>query len=346
MKLLKKLSETCGVPGKEDAIRDIMRQELKDVTDEMRTDAMGNLFILQKGVGKGKKRRVMLAGHMDEIGFVVKHIDDKGFMRIHPLGGFDPKTLITKRVKVHGTKVLAGVIGSKPPHIMKPEEAKKVPDIEDLFVDCGLDVKKVKKMVCVGDMVTLDSQFTEVGDFVSGKAIDDRVGVYIVIEVMKKLKNKKIEVDVFGVGTVQEEVGLRGAITSTFGVEPDIGIALDVTLACDVPDVKDSVITKLGDGVAIKILDGASISNPKLVKKFVSLAKTNKIKYQMELLPKGGTDAAAMQRSFKSVAAATLSVPCRYVHSVVETCSMKDVKAAIDLLVKFIETAHKDSYEL
>jgi endoglucanase len=344
MKLLKKLSETAGIPGREDAIRDIIRGELKSKATSIKTDAMGNIIVYRKGSGKGSRRRVMLAGHMDEIGFVVRSIDEQGFMRIHPLGGFDPKTLITKRVHVHGKETLVGVIGSKPPHIMEPEERAKVPPIDKLFVDVGLPGKKVKKLVSIGDQVTLDVSFSEVGDFVTGKAMDDRIGVYVMIEVMKKMKGQKV--DVYGVGTVQEEVGIRGAMTSTFDVEPDIGIALDVTLACDVPGAGSDPITKLGEGCAIKILDSASISNPKLVKKFVEIAKKNKIKHQMEILTRGGTDAGAMQRGRGATPAITISIPCRYVHSVVEMVSMKDVEAAIKLIVKFIQSAHQGKYEL
>ncbi|TET36966.1 MAG: M42 family peptidase [Planctomycetota bacterium] len=344
MKLLKKLSEACGIPGREDAIRKIVSSELKGKVTSMKTDPMGNIIAFKRGSGKGTRKRVMLAGHMDEIGFVVQSIDDKGFIRIHPLGGFDPKTLITKRVMVHGTKSIVGVIGSKPPHIMKPEERGKVPEISQLFVDVGLPGKKVRKTVSVGDQVTLDVAFSPVGDYVTGKAMDDRIGVYIMIEVMKKLRGHKV--DVYGVGTVQEEVGIRGAMTSTFDVAPDIGIALDVTLACDIPGANSDPITKLGEGCAIKILDSASISNPKLVKKFVQIAKKNKIKHQMEILPRGGTDAGAMQRGHGAAAAITISIPCRYVHSVVEMISMKDVQAAVNLIVKFIQTAHEGSYEL
>lgn len=352
MKLLKKLTETAGVSGHEDQVRTIVKNELSRTCDQVKTDFLGNVIGYKKAkASKGKKsasrpRRVMIAGHMDEIGFIVKHVDEKtGFIRIQPLGGFDPKTLIAKRVLVHGKKQFHGVIGTKPVHIMGDDERGKLPKLEQLHVDLGVSASVVKKNVSIGDQVSLVQNFLDLGDSVTCKALDDRVGVYVMIEAVKKVKNNKV--DIFAVGSVQEEVGLRGAITSAYGVEPEIGVALDVTLACDVPGVSpDKHIAKLGDGVAIKIMDGASISNPKLVKKFQKIARDRSIKHQMEILPRGGTDAGAMQRTHAGVAAITLSIPTRYVHSVVEMASKKDIKAAIDLLAAFLEAAHEGSYEL
>jgi endoglucanase len=350
MELLKRLAETPGVPGHEDAIRALTKSEMSKVCDQLKTDAMGNVIGFRGGkVPKGKKssgRKVMVVAHMDEIGFMISHVDDKtGFLRIHPIGGFDPKTLIAQRVMVHGKKKLIGVIGSKPIHIMTRQDRETLPKLEDLHVDLGLPAKAVVESVTVGDMVTLEQSFLDLGECVTVKALDDRVGLYVMLEALRRVKRH--EVDIYAVGSVQEEVGLRGATASAFGVAPDIVIALDVTLACDVPGVSDhKKISSLGEGVAIKIMDSSFIASPKLVKKFQQIAKTKRIKHQMEILPRGGTDAGGVQRAGGAVAAITLSIPTRYVHSVVEMAHKKDIQAAIALLAAFFEVAHQGSYEL
>jgi len=350
MELLKKLAETPGVPGHEDAIRALTKSELGKLCDSVKTDALGNVIGFRRArAPKGRRatgRKVMVVAHMDEIGFIVSHVEEKsGFLRIHPIGGFDPKTLIAQRVMVHGKRKLCGVIGSKPIHIMTPEDRKKLPEIGELHVDLGLPAKTVSANVAIGDMVTLEQSFLDLGECVTVKALDDRVGVYVMLEALRKLRRH--QVDIYAVGSVQEEVGLRGATASAFGVAPDIAIALDVTIACDVPGVSDDKkISRLGEGVAIKIMDSSFIASPKLVKKFQELARRRRIKHQMEILPRGGTDAGGVQRAGGAVAAMTLSIPTRYVHSVVEMAHKKDIQAAISLLTCFLEVAHEGSYEL
>jgi putative aminopeptidase FrvX len=331
MELLKKLCEAHGVPGREEAVRTLVVSELKKICDEIRTDALGNVIALKKGNGRGPK--VMLAAHMDEIGFLVSHIDEKsGFLRIDPVGGFDPRVLMAQRVIVHTEKGdLIGIIGSKPPHILTEEERKKPLELKDLFIDLGLPADEVKKRVSIGDFITLQQDFADVGNLVSCKALDDRVGVYVMIEAVKKAK--KHVCDIYAVATTQEEVGVRGARVSSFNVAPDIGVALDVTVASDVPGVGEHEhVSKLGAGVAIKIKDSLSISNPKLVRTMRQIAEQKKIKYQLEILPRGGTDAGAIQMTREGVAAITLSIPTRYLHSVVEAAHKDDIQAAIDLL--------------
>ncbi len=345
MELLKKLCEAHGVPGREEAVRELVMSELRGVCDEIRTDALGNVIALKRGSGRGPK--VMLAAHMDEIGFLVSHIDEKsGFLRIDPVGGFDPRVLMAQRVIVHTESGdLIGIIGSKPPHILTEEERKKPLELKDLFIDLGLPADEVKKRVSIGDFVTLQQDFTEVGNLVSCKALDDRVGVYVMIEAVRK--TKKHVCDIYAVATTQEEVGVRGARVSSFNVAPDIGVALDVTVASDVPGVGEHEhVTKLGAGVAIKIKDSLSISNPKLVRTMRQIAEQKKIKYQLEILPRGGTDAGAIQMTREGVAAITLSIPTRYLHSVVEAAHKDDIHAAIDLLAAFLEVAHEGDYTL
>ena len=343
MELLKKLSETPGIPGREDAMRVMVREALTSHVDGISVDRLGNVIAHKKGTGP----KVAVAAHMDEIGFLVSHVDDEtGFLRIDPVGGFDPRTLIAQRVAVHargGAKY--GLIGTKPVHILTEEERKKVPEMKDLFVDIGLSGKEAKEQVRVGDPVTLVQTFGDVGDLVTGKALDDRVGVYVGIEAVRKLRKHKS--DIYFIATVQEEVGLRGARTSAFAVAPDIGVALDVTIACDMPGVPaHEHVTRLGRGVAIKVKDSHSISHPGLVQFLVNLAEERKIRYQLEILPRGGTDAGAIQPAREGVAVVTISIPTRYVHTVVETAHKEDIKAAIKLLVAFLETCHEANLQL
>jgi endoglucanase len=336
MELLKRLSEAAGIPGHEAAIREIIKEELHDRVDTIESDPLGNLVAHRKGEGPV----VMVAAHMDEIGFIVSFIDkETGFLRLHPLGGFDPKTLIAHRVIVHTENGdLIGCIGSKPIHIMTEEERKKLPEMKDLFVDLGLPAERVKELVSLGDMVTLRQDFLALESVVSGKALDDRAGVYIAIEAIKRAK--KIACDLYFVGTTQEEVGLRGAQVAGFVVHPQIGIALDTTLAVEMPGVSGAQrVTQLGKGVALKLADSSSISHTGLVRTMKKLAEERKIPYQMEILPRGGTDAGAMQRAQGGTAVITLSLPSRYVHSVVEMAHRDDLEAAIALLAAFLETA-------
>jgi len=343
MRLLKRLCEAYGVAGFEDEVRDVVVEELKRLCDEVRVDALGNIIAFKRGTGR-KRRRLMLAAHIDEIGFLVTHVDDKGFCRLDPVGGINPQVCLARPVVIFGRKQVRGVIGSKPPHIMKDEERKKAPTTEALFVDTlGLG-KKAKDLIPVGSPVAYEGGYFESGDCCVGKAMDDRVGVYVMIEALRALK--KHRVDVFAVATAQEEVGLRGAMTGAFGIEPDVGVALDTTIAADVPGSQPhQQVTRLGGGVAIKIKDSASISNPKLVRHLQELAEKHRIPWQPEILPRGGTDAGAIQRP-RGVPVVTLSIPTRYVHSPAEVVHKRDVQATVDLLARFIEDAHTREYTL
>lgn len=340
--LLRELVEGHGVPGQEDKIRKIVTRELKDICD-LSTDYMGNLIAVKKGSGNGKK--LMLAAHMDEIGFIVKFIDKDGFIRLNPLGGFDPRQLNSQRVIVHTEKgPINGVLmyGTKPKHMLSDAEANAGQNLDSFFVDTGHG-DKTKDLVNIGDMVSMSRQMIELGDLFSCKAMDDRVCVFIMIEALKKAKKHKV--DVYAVATVQEEIGLRGASAAGSAIAPDIVVALDVTLSNDIPGVPEQDhVTKLGKGAAIKILDGSLICHPKVVEHFRKIAIKNKIPYQMEVLPRGGTDAGGIQRLHGGIPAFTLSTPTRYIHTVNETVHKDDVKACIDLLAKYIEDAHEGNY--
>jgi endoglucanase len=348
IELLKKLTEAHGVPGQEDAIREIIRTELKGV-GEFSVDAMGNITCVKKATvnpKSGEPKKLWIGGHMDEIGFIVKYIDDKGFLKIHPLGGWDPRNLASQRVIIHTKNgQLQGLmmLSSKPKHMLKPDEMNSGPQIDNYFIDAGLSGDEAKEQVSLGDMVTMDRNFVQMGKLCTCKCMDDRVAVFVIIEALRKAK--KHQVDVYAVGTTQEEIGCRGASASGWGIKPDIAVAVDVTIANDFPGMGDSdMISKLGEGAAIKIMDGSLICHPKLVSHFREVAEKKKIKHQIEILPFGGTDASGVQRLHGGIPSFTLSVPCRYVHTVNETVHAEDVQASIDLLAAYIEDAHNGDY--
>jgi len=334
--LLKELTETPGIPGREDAVRAVVRRELRGVVDEVRVDNLGNLIAFRKGTSK-KPLRVLYSAHMDEIGFIVQFIDDKGFIRLNPTGGHDPRNTIAQRVRILGKKDLIGVVSwtCKPLHVQSDEDRKRSPKIEDCFVDTGLGPDELKKIVSPGDPVVIHRETIRMGSRVTGKAMDNRTAVYTLIQALKR--SKKNKQDTFAVFSTQEEVGLRGAQVAGYGVHPDIGVALDTTLACDTPgnDPRDAV-TRLGEGVGITIMDGSVISDHELVKEFEALARKKGIRHQPNILPKGGTDAGAIQRVREGVRAITLSLPTRYIHSSIETIEMSDLEAKVDLLTAYM----------
>lgn len=341
MELLKQLTECPGPSGREEKVRELIIKSLKGVCNDFKVDDLGNLIChMPPAKTTAKTKRIMIASHMDEIGFYVRRIDDKGFIRIHQVGGFDTRNLFARRVLVHGTKELVGNLNpaSKPVHIASAEERKHIPEVREFAVDLGLPVDEVKKMVNPGDPVTLLQETVQLGNYVSGKCMDDRAACWVQIRAMQAIAKKKSPHDLYFVFTVQEEVGLRGSTVSAYDVQPEISIALDVTLAVDVPGVPpEDGIAEMGKGIAIKIMDSASISNHELFKEFIKLAGTKKIQYQYELLPMGGTDAGAMQRARSGSKAITLSIPCRYVHTVIETVKISDMQAGVDLLLAYCE---------
>ena len=346
IELLKKLCEAPGAPGREDRVRTLVIEALAPLCDEVSTDILGNVIGIKRAPGSsaGKRAlRLMLSGHMDEISFLVTHIDDQGFLRFTPLGGFDPKTLTAQRVIVHGKRDLLGVLGSKPVHIMTDDEKKAAPKLEDFFVDVGLPGSEVKAIVGVGDVITRQRELVEIGNSLSGKSFDNRMGLFVMLEGLRRVKSHAV--DIFTVASVQEEIGIRGATVATRNIEPDIGIALDITVANDVPDAKaHEQVTRLGSGVAIKVMDSSVICNTRMVAYLKQLAEVHDIPHQMEVLTRGGTDTSALQRAGKGAAVGCISIPTRYVHSVIEMCHKEDIRAAIDLLAVFIENAHRESY--
>lgn len=335
--LLKTICELPGAPGFEKPIRDFVLKEIGSYVDECRVDNLGNIITLKKGQNNPEGKKVMVAAHMDEIGFIVTHIDEKGFVRFHTLGGFDPKTLTAQRVIVHGKQDLLGVMGSKPIHVMTTEERNKVAKITDYFIDLGMSKEEVEKVVSVGNPITRERALIEMGNCINCKSIDNRVSVFILIEVLKELKNAPY--DVYGVFTVQEEVGLRGANVSTHSIDPDFGIGLDTTIAYDLPGAQaHEKVTSLGQGVAIKIMDASTICDYRMVDFMKKTADATQIKWQPEILTAGGTDTAGVQRMGKQGAiSGAISIPTRHLHQVIEMADKDDIRGAIDLLTACLQ---------
>ena len=339
--LLKRICETPGVSGYEQKIRELILNEIKGHVDEVSVDNIGNIVAIKKGT---KNKKVMIAAHMDEIGFMVNHIDDKGFVRFVPLGGFDPKTLTAQRVVIHGKEDVIGVMGSKPIHMMSAEERNKVVPLTEYFIDLGRNKEQVEKLIGLGNPITRERELIEMGDCVNCKSLDNRVSVFILIEVLKELKHTPY--DVYAVFTVQEEVGIRGAQAASHSIQPDFGFGLDTTIAFDVPGARDyEVCTKMGEGTAIKVLDASAICDYRMVAFMKDTAAKHKIKHQLEILTAGGTDTAGMQRMTAGGAiCGAVSIPTRHIHQVIEMCSKEDIRASIDLLKVCIEDLDKHNW--
>ena len=339
-KLLSDLCEVAGAPGHENRVRKMVLKEIKPFVDKITIDNMGNVIALKKGK---ERKRVMIGAHMDEIGFIVTHIDEKGFVYFHTLGGFDPKTLTAQRVIIHGKKDIIGVMGSKPIHLMSASDRKKTPTIKDYFIDTGLSKKSLEKIVEVGSPITRERKMIEMGDCLNCKSLDNRVSVFILIEVLKKIKSLP-PYDIYAVFTVQEEIGIRGANVSSMQINPDFGFGLDTTIAWDTPgSTKQEQVSALGEGACIKVMDSSTVCDYRMVSYMKEVARKNKIKTQLEILPAGGTDTSGIQRMNPGGAiAGAVSIPTRHIHQVIEMVNKNDVKASIELLKACVENL--DSY--
>lgn len=337
--LLRELTETSGVPGYEDRIREVVRRELSASTDDVQTDAMGNVVGTVEG---DSAYSVTVAAHMDEIGFMVRHVDDDGFLQLDALGGWDPRVLKAQRVTVHAEdEDLTGVIGSPPPHTLDDEDLEKKPKVEDVHVDLGFPAEDVEDRVAAGDLVTMEQTTEVVGENVTGKALDDRVCLFAMLEAARRIENP--DVTIHFAATVQEEVGLRGAEALGVDLDPDLAIALDVTVANDVPGFQASeYVTTLGEGAAVKLKDSSVITSPKVHRRLRAVAEDEEIPHQVEILPRGGTDTASFQNSFGAKPVGALSIPTRYLHTVTESANGDDIAATIDLLTAFLESETGD----
>lgn len=347
--LLKALSEVAGVPGREERVRQIIEKEVAGLFDSVRTDAMGNLLATKRASSTpaagtasaaGPAKKVLVACHMDEIGFYVKHIDDKGYLRLYNVGGFDTKNLCARRVLVQtATGDVYGLLNpsGRPIHIAKDEDKKKTYEVNDFFVDLCLPPDEVKAKVRVGDPVSLVQRFDQIGHCVTGKCLDNRVAAFVAIEAVRRAKHLKFEVTL--AATVQEEVGCRGAGPAAFGVEPDLAVAIDTTLCVDIPGVpEEERVTKQGAGVALTIADSMTISDRGLIDSFDAVATERQIPHQLTVSTRGGTDAGPMQRAARGVRTMNLSIPTRYIHTATECIHTTDLQAAIDLLAAWLES--------
>ncbi len=341
---LKELVETPSPSGYEQPAQRVIRRHLETVADQLQTDVMGNLIACLKGQGG---RRVMLAGHCDEIGFMVQFVDDRGFIYFGAIGGVDPHLSPGQRVMIHTAKgAVPGVIGKKAIHLIEPKERDNVIKLKQQFIDIGCSTRdEVEALIAIGDPVTFAVGVERLqGDRATSRAFDDKMGAFIVTEVMKKVKRDgPISSDLFAVSTVQEEIGLRGAATSSYGVKPDVGIVVEVTHATDYPDVEQSAIGRVELGQGPVIARGANI-NPVLFELLTSTAKAENIPFQVIGVPRAtGTDANVMQLSRGGVATALLGIPLRYMHTPVETLALSDLDNAILLLAAVVKRIGPES---
>ena len=339
--LLTALCEAAGPSGREERIREIVRPELEATCERVEIDPLGSLVGIRPGTGGP---RLMLAAHMDEIGLMVTHIDDRGYLRFVPLGGWDARTLVGQRVVVHGREDLPGVVGTTPVHLLDEAARQKAPKLEDLAVDTGLPADRVRALVRQGDVVTRSRTLEDLGELVTGKSLDDRVGVFVMLEALQAAHPSPAEVA--AVATVQEEVGLRGAKVTATRIAPDIGVAIDTCPADDGPGTPpNGPSTRLGKGAAIRLMDASAIGSPALADLLVRLAQEREIPYQFHVSNRGGTDTGSLQLAGDGAVAGCVSIPTRYVHSSVEACHPDDIQAAIALVAALIEHAHELSPE-
>lgn len=343
--LLEKFTNAHGISGFEGDVRKLLEKELEPYVDSMRKDVMGNLIAVKEGKGPS----VMLAAHMDEIGLMVRYIDENGFLRFVGIGGWFDQTLLNQRVIVHGKKgSIYGVIGSKPPHVMKDEDRKKPVKLEDMFIDVGAkDMEDAGNLgLEIGTPVSIDQEFVPLANGkVTSKAFDNRAGVVILLEVMKQLHERKIDANVYAVGTVQEEVGLKGAKTSAFGLCPDVALALDTTIPGDHPGIsKTDSALELGKGPVITVADASGrglIAHPQVLRWLRETAGKNKVPYQLGVGSGGTTDATSIHLTKEGIPTGTVSIATRYIHSPVEVLDTADIEACVSLIVKAIENVKK-----
>jgi putative aminopeptidase FrvX len=343
LKFLKELVETPSPSGFEQPVQRRIRKELEGVVDELKTDLMGNVIACIKGSENGL--RVMLAGHCDEIGFIVQYIDDNGFIYFSPIGGVDPHLVPGQRVHIHTDNgPVLGVVGKKPIHLMEQKDREVVVKFKDQFIDIGSPSKdETTSLVNIGDPVTIAVKLEHLqGDRLTSRGFDDKMGAFIVAQVLKEIRRRgPVKADVYGVFTVQEEVGLRGSRTSAFGVDPDVGIAVDVGFSTDCPEIDKKELGDLNIGGGPIICRGPNI-NPALFRMLVDTAKDGEIPHQIEASARPtGTDANALQVSRGGVAAALISVPLRYMHTPVEVLSQSDLESTVSLLSDFLERVEK-----
>ncbi|MGN1402557.1 MAG: M42 family metallopeptidase [Bacillus sp. (in: firmicutes)] len=345
--MLKELTDANGVPGNEKEVREVMKRYIAPYADEVTTDGLGSLVARKTGEENGPK--IMVAGHLDEVGFMITRIDDKGFLYFQTLGGWWSQVMLAQRVTIVTKEgKLTGVIGSKPPHVLSPEARKKPADIKDMFIDIGAQSREEAESwgVRPGDMVVPYFEFTVMNNpnMLLAKAWDNRIGCAIAIDVMKNLKDADHPNIVYGVGTVQEEVGLRGAKTAAQKIQPDIGFAVDVGIAGDTPGVTDKeAMGKLGKGPGIVLYDASMVSHKGLRDFVTNVAEKNKIPYQFDAMAGGGTDSGSIHVTANGVPALSITIPTRYIHSHAAMLHKEDYENTVKLLTEVIKRLDREA---
>ncbi|WP_088006607.1 M42 family metallopeptidase [Indiicoccus explosivorum] len=350
LSMLKELTDANGIPGNERAPRDVMRKYIEPYADSIDNDGLGSL--IAKKVGKEDGPKIMLAGHLDEIGFMITKIDDKGFLKFQTVGGWWNQVMLAQRVTITTRKngEITGVIGSKPPHILSPEARKKPVEIKDMFIDIGASSADEAKEwgVSPGDMVTPYFEFNVMNNdkLLMAKAWDNRIGCAIAIDVLKALKNEEHPNVVYGVGAAQEEVGLRGARTAANKIQPDIGFAVDVGVAGDTPGITSNESnSKMGDGPQILVYDASMVSHRGLRELVVDTAEENGIPFQFEVMAGGGTDAGAIHLSGNGVPSVSIGVATRYIHSHAGILHRDDYENAVKLVTAVIKKLDRETVD-
>jgi len=337
IRLLEKLSNAFGPSGSEDDVADLLKKELEAYADETHVDKLGNVLFYHNG--KEGSPKIMLAAHMDEIGFIVTFVEETGFLRFDTIGGITNIIMPGQRVLLRGDKgYLKGIIGTKPPHLMTVEELGKIIPKEDLFIDVGADSigQAKEKGVDVGTMGVFDVDFADLGDgYYRGKSFDDRAGCTVLAEVFKALKDSSY--NVVAVGSVQEELGIRGAKTAAWQVDPDFGLALEGTFVSDVPATRpDRVSSKIKGGPVVTIMDRSSFTHPHVLKTLIKVGREKSIPFQFKQVPVGGTDAGAIHLTKAGVPSGTVAVPCRYIHGPASILHVDDLRNTIKLVTEFV----------
>lgn len=337
--LLKKLTETFGVSGYEMPVRRLIEQEISPFCDRVRTDSMGNLIAYRAAAKNSETAKtVLLSAHMDEVGFIVTGISDEGYLSFESVGGIDPKILISQKVGING---ISGVISLKAVHLSSKDELKDGVKEEKLYIDIGAASRaEAEEIVMPGDYCEFDSEYVEFGDMIKAKALDDRVGCAIMIEMLKKPH----DVNLYCTFTVQEEVGLRGAAAAVYGLHPDYAVVIESTTCSDMTGTPDNLcVTKSGGGAAISVLDSASHASAEVAKMLTDAARNSGIPYQLKASTAGGNDAGAIYLSNGGIKTASISVPCRYIHSPVCVMNKNDYKSCGDIVAAFLNNCGKDA---
>jgi endoglucanase len=339
VELLRKLSNAFGPSGNEEDVAEIMRKDLEGYADEERIDKLGNILFYHKG--KKGYPKVMLSAHMDEVGFMATFIEDDGFLRFDTIGGVTNNIMPGQRILLRGDRgYLKGIIGTKPPHIMTAEEQNKIVPKEDLFIDIGADSlnQAREKGADVGMMGVFDVEFADLGDgYFRGKAFDDRAGCTVLAEVFKSLKDSPY--NVVAVGSVQEELGMRGSRTAAWQVDPDFGLALEGTFVADVPGTRpDRVSSKIKGGPVVTIMDRTAFTHPLVLKTLIKVGRERSIPFQFKKVPVGGTDAGSIHLTRAGVPSGTVAVPCRYIHGPASIAHVDDLKNTVLLVTEFVKT--------